>query len=70
MIITRHSILTGKIATMDLDITESQFIKYLNGVHVQNAFPHLTPGEREFIINGITPEEWVEHFGDGSDDEN
>lgn len=70
MIITRHSMLTGKVATMDLNITEDQYIKYLNGMRVQNAFPHLTPGEREFIINGITPEEWVEHFGDGSDDEN
>ena len=32
--------------------------KYFNGAHIQNAFSFLTPGEREFLMTGITPEEW------------
>lgn len=69
MQITRRSMLTGKTNTMDLDITQNQLDRFNNGMLIQNAFPHLTPGEREFILNGITPEEWVEYFGDGSDDD-
>ena len=30
---------------------------------IQNAFPYLTPDEREFLITGITKEEWAELFG-------
>ena len=26
--------------------------------------PHLTPGEREFILTGITDEEWDELFAE------
>lgn len=69
MEITRHSTLTGKVNTMDLNVTEDQIIKFNYGMLVQEAFPQLTPGEREFILNGITPEEWTMMFGDGIDDD-
>ena len=29
-----------------------------NGKSIQNAMPYLTADEREFIMTGITPEEW------------
>jgi hypothetical protein len=29
---------------------------------VQNAMPHLSADEREFIMTGITPTEWDEMF--------
>ena len=32
--------------------------------YVQQAFPHLTAAEREFIISGTTSEEFDELFGD------
>lgn len=31
---------------------------------IQNAFPNLTAEEREFILTGITPEQWDEIFGE------
>ena len=31
---------------------------------IQDAFPFLSPGEREFLMTGITPEEWDSIFGD------
>jgi hypothetical protein len=64
MLITRTSSVTGQIHTMDLPVTWEQFDKWESGALIQEAFPHLTAGEREFILTGITPEEWKEVFGD------
>jgi hypothetical protein len=64
MLITRKSWLSGEVRTLDLPITESELFAYqCEGVLLQNAFPHLTAGQREFIKSGITDEEWDEHFG-------
>ncbi len=63
MLIQRKSILTGIVHIMDLPVTEDQMYEYLHGgVLLQHAFPHLTPDQREFILNGVTPEEWDEAF--------
>jgi len=65
MKITRTSRLSGVTRTMDLDVTEAQVLAFENGELVQRAFSHLTPGEREFILTGISEEEWEKIFGDG-----
>jgi hypothetical protein len=31
---------------------------------IDQAIPHLTADEREFIMTGITPEEWAKAFPD------
>lgn len=62
MKITRTSGLTGAINTRDLDITPAQYTQYLSGTLAQLAFPHLSSDDREFLITGITPEEWREHI--------
>jgi len=49
---------------MYLDITEEQYFSWKNGDLVQEAFPQLNSGEREFIVSGITPKEWEEVFGE------
>lgn len=64
MIVKRKSPFTGKINEMDLDITPSQLMAHNCGNLIQDAFPNLTPGEREFIMTGITPQEWDEMFHD------
>lgn len=58
MLITRTSIISGKITEMDLPITEDQIIRWKQGELIQNVFPELTPDEREFFMTGITSEEW------------
>lgn len=63
MLITRTSPFSGKENTMDLPITEDQVINWENGMHAQHAFSNLPPEQREFIISGITPQEWEETFG-------
>lgn len=64
MLITRQSLISGNINTMSLPITEEQYTAWEQGTLVQNAMPHLSPDEREFIMTGITPEEWADNFGD------
>lgn len=63
MKITRISPFSGKVNSMDLDITEDQIQAFTVGATVQTAFPNLSADEREFIKTGITPEEWESHFG-------
>ena len=67
MQITRKSTVSGVTRTIELDVTQDQLDKYEAGALLQNAFPGLSPSEREFIKSGITNEEWQALFGD--DDE-
>jgi len=60
MEITRKSVLTGAVHTKDIDITQQQYSDYIDGALAQEAFPHLSAEDREFIISGATPEEWKE----------
>lgn len=62
MLVTRKSIVSGKVRTLDLDITYDQLHQYECGMTVQEAFSNLSVDEREFIINGITSDEWDELF--------
>ena len=64
MIITKKSTLTGKMNTMELDITNSQLKRYEEGNElVQSIFPNMNVDGREFLISGVTPTEWAETFG-------
>jgi hypothetical protein len=62
MIITRTSTLSGHTSSMDIDVTLEQVASWEQGELVQNAMPHLSADEREFIMTGITPTEWNEMF--------
>ena len=57
--LTKTSILTGKTSTMTLPITQDQLDLYNNTkINIQDVFPNLDSGQREFIKTGITQEEW------------
>lgn len=64
MKISRESIVSGKVNTMELNITESQIKKYQDGALIQDAFPNLDVNEREFLLTGMTPEEWEQTMTD------
>ena len=64
MIITRQSILSKKISTMDIDVSHEQIALWEGGMLIQNAMPNLCEDEREFIMTGITPDEWDTHMCD------
>lgn len=62
MIVTRTSEFSGITRSIDLPVTQEQLDKWDNGngPHIQHVFPHLTDNQREFILSGITEEEWDE----------
>lgn len=68
MKITRKSPFSGKINSMEIDVTQDQIDRWQNGELIQNAMPNLTPDEREFIKTGIEPEEWDSMFGNLRDE--
>ena len=64
MLITKVSQLSGKESSMELDVTQEQLDLYAEGIDkVQDVFPNLNASEREFLITGITPNEWDNIFG-------
>ena len=67
MKVTKVSQLTGDEKTLDLDVTVEQLERFKNrretGEYVQTIFPNLSKGEREFLLTGVTPTEWIEKFG-------
>ena len=68
MEIVRQSQLSGAIRVMEIDITEEQLARVenrrANQELIQNIVPHVPQDEREFLITGITPEEWEIAFAD------
>ncbi|MCA1800417.1 MAG: hypothetical protein LC650_03910 [Actinobacteria bacterium] len=62
MTITRRSILSGDLNQMTLPVTNEHIARWQGGEFIQDVMPHLSPDEREFLINGSTPEEW-ERYG-------
>ncbi len=65
MIVTRRSPFTGVVHQMDLPITQEQVDAWQSGTLIQHAFPDLTADQREFLLTGITPDEWADTFGEG-----
>lgn len=59
MKIIRTSKLTGKTRSMRLPITKAQLEAWVDGMLIQHAMPHLSDDEREFVMTGITPSEWM-----------
>ena len=63
MKITRTSRLSAETNVMDIDITEEQLALWESGMAlIQDAMPNISADEREFIMTGITPEEWDSAF--------
>lgn len=63
MLIRKTSRISGTVSTMDLDITSEQWARIEAGIElIQKIVPHLSSDEREFLITGITPQEWDKLF--------
>lgn len=63
MLITRTSMISRKEHTLDIPVTEGQLEFWLNGGRpIQEVLPFLTADEREFLMTGITAEEWEKAF--------
>ena len=60
MFITRQSLLSGKTRTIEIPVTSEQLDAWKAGAKIQNVMPELDPDQREFIMTGITADEWLE----------
>ena len=68
MKITRTSALTGTERTREIDPTPAQLAAWDAGALIQDAAPHLSDADREFVMTGITAKEWTAVFGDGNEE--
>lgn len=69
MLVTRWSPISKVQHTLDLPIEDQDLARYAAGALIQEAFPNLSPAQREFIMSGITPEEWLAAFPPDEDEE-
>ena len=69
MEIIRTSPFSGNTNSMEIEVTQEQLSSWENGTLIQNAMPHLSADEREFIMTGVTPSEWAEAFGSSEEEE-
>lgn len=61
----RRSMISGNIHSMEIDVTQEQYDNWQRGrMLIQDAMPHLSAEEREFLMTGITPAEWKKTFGE------
>lgn len=60
MLITRTSTLSGITRTMDIDVEQHEYQAWMDGQLIQYAMPHLSVGDREFLISGVTDDEWAD----------
>ena len=68
MLIMKQSSISKEYHSMDLNITQDQLDRIENRFNtkelIQNIVPSLTPGEREFLMTGITEQEWNQLYGE------
>lgn len=63
MIVTRKSVLTGKIRTRNIPVKADDLQLYESGVISANeALDYLNSSDREFVMCGITNSEWKDAF--------
>jgi hypothetical protein len=67
MMITRTSQASGVTRTLDIPCTQEQLDAWKSGTLIQRAMPQLTPDQREFLMTGITGEEWDQMFASNED---
>ena len=64
MLITRISLLTGKTHQKDIAVNPELLRAYEEGKGlIQDLFPDLPTDDREFMMTGITKEQWEDAFG-------
>lgn len=59
MKITKTSIISGVMRTLEINITAQQLEQLLRVQHNKWLVPHLTPEQRDFIITGNLPEDYL-----------
>ena len=69
MKITRTSPFSGVENTLEIPCTQEQLDRWKAGEFIQRAMPDVSAELREFIMTGITPEEWDLYLSEGLEPE-
>ena len=68
MNITKISSLTGIEHTLNINVTQDELLRIENRRNstelIQNIVPNLSMEDREFLMTGITNEDWIRVFGE------
>jgi hypothetical protein len=65
MRITRKSVISGIERTLDIPVNPEDYVAWLQGYGaIQELMPYLNANDREFILSGITSEEWHSLFSE------
>lgn len=65
MYIKRKSVISGIERTRNIPVNLDDYMAWQAGLgNIQDLLPYLTDSDREFILSGITTEEWDEMFGE------
>lgn len=63
MQITRKSVISGIQRTVEIPVNPEDFMAWQAGYgNIQDLMPYLSMDHREFILSGITAEEWDAAF--------
>jgi len=63
MIIKRTSVFSGMTRSKDIPVDPKDYAEYEAGYgSIHDLMPYLTDEDREFILSGITPQEWKNAF--------
>jgi len=59
-------VVTGK--EQRVTVKAQDLFRYRQGGYIQECFPYLSKGDREFLISGTSDEGWKQLFGDPDED--
>lgn len=63
MKIVRESIFSGQRRAREIPASPSAIIAWQHGKPIQEVMPWLSAPDREFILTGITEDEWDDSLG-------
>jgi hypothetical protein len=67
VVFSGHCTVTGK--AYSVRVPSHQVFKWYQGALIQDAMPDLSPGDREFLVSGISPAGWDQLFRESGGDE-
>ena len=65
VLVYKKSMVSGRVNSMLLPTTQGKIEYWVeSGKLIQDVMPDLDDDQREFLMSGITPEEWDDMFGE------
>jgi hypothetical protein len=65
MLIKRKSVISGIERVRNIPVNPEDYVLWESGVvNIQDIMPYLNDSDREFILSGITDEEWDSAFSE------